>query len=115
MNNFTEKLKIVKKKFGSADVDTKKQIRDWGDRMARLQIQKGWLMHPNTEELVTLAREQIEFINNELSTNKRLDTEERLALFAAKDVHAMYLALGMANPDSEIESIERQLDENITP
>lgn len=107
---FDDKIVALKQMHARSHPDAKRQISEWEDRMSQLQIQTQWLKHPNTTALRTLAEEQLQAISARLSEEETMPDEERKALFKAKNVHIVYLAVLTGDPEAEIETIEGEVD-----
>lgn len=109
MATFFDKVTSLKKQFMySGDTDALVQVAQWEDKFARLQVQKEWVIHPNTIELKNLVAEQIKNIVSTLANKEDLTQEDRLRLFAEKKCHLLYLALLSDDPSSEMEMLEQK-------
>lgn len=102
-----EKIAFLRKKH--KDPAALAQINDWESRLGRIQFDKDWLNHPNTNQLKEISIEEIERIDQILSNTRGLPEIERESLFAAKEAHMRYLDTLTGNLE-EAKTIERQVD-----
>jgi len=107
---FSEKVISLKNLLKNSP-EHEQQLKHYEDRMAELQIQKEWLSHPNTKALADICRDAIRTINVVLSTKEDLSDVERKSLFREKSAHQAYLALLTDDPEGEIESVEKSVNE----
>lgn len=110
---FDQKISIIKKRLNTTAPDALTQIAGWQDRMKNLQVTADWIAHPNTKALAALALEQIKGITATLGNNPHLTDAERNLLFAEKQAHFTYLAMLTADPASEIDTIEKQVSDEL--
>lgn len=104
-----QKLKSIYKDSNEA----LEQIKSWEDKMLSLKVQRGWLEMENTQELKELAKDQIKRISQVLSSKEDITEIERRGLFAEKKAHTLYLSLLSDDPEEEIKSITRQVNEEL--
>ena len=110
---FEDKVIALKKMHIKSHPDALRQIKGWENSMAKLEVQRDWIAHPNTQELRDVATEQLNAIKTELSTNRDLSEDRREALFEAQDAHMAYLAVLTVDPESEINSLESEIDNEL--
>lgn len=113
MKSFQEKLQALRSRHTKWDPEAKKQIDAWERRMAELQVDKDWLLHPTTCELAHIAKGQIENIEYELSRNAKLTEDERRTLFSEREAHLTYLAVLTTDPSDEMAVIEAAVNQEL--
>lgn len=113
--SFSDKIVAIKQKLtgSGASEDALHQVRSWEDRMSKLKVQQDWLQHPCTKELARIALEQVKGITSTLGNNENIPEMERGILFAEKKAHFTYLAVLTENPESEIDSLEKRVNEEL--
>lgn len=111
MSHYTEKLRIIQKKFGSVDPEANLLVRQWRDRMGYLQVSEAWLAVPNTQQMRELAETIIAAINEKLANDEKLTDLERAGYFGEKRAHLAYLALLTIDPKKEMEALESEIED----
>lgn len=110
---FEEKVQYLKGLYANADPSALAQIQSWEERMSALTVQKDWLAHPSTEALRHVAEERLRGIRAVLAETEELPEAERKALFAERRAHLAYLAILTDDPGLELQSIERQINDEL--
>lgn len=110
MNEFTDKIKRLKKLHAHSAEDAKQQIEQWETQMSRLKITQEWLNHPETKSLRNLTVSQLNAVVSRLANDAEMDDTTRAALFQVKSALLVYLAVLTNNPEEDMKEVESSVD-----
>lgn len=105
-----EKIMLLKRQYAVAHPDARRRIAEWEQQLYSLELQSAWLRHPTTQMLRSIAEDQIEAINSRLSGESDMDEFERHALFKAKEMHLVYLAILSEDVTAAMQSLNQQVE-----
>ena len=106
----SEKLHALKIAHKKSHPSAKQILSDWEDQMINLRFKDDWLNHDCTKELLGIVVEQIKILNRSLMENESLSEFDRKVLFAARDIHQIYIAALTEDVYSQIAELENQIN-----
>lgn len=110
---YEDKLSVLKKMHSNWHPEAKEQLEKWGDELSRLKLEDDWLKHPSANDLRFTLSEQLQRIDSVLSNDQSLTEIDRKVHFKSKEFILQLLAVVTRDPESEMKSIQEQIDENL--
>jgi len=102
-------------KIKTSDYEEKDRIliNNWKKRAFEIMSQQNFIQHPITKDLAEFTKSNIAVIESRLVNEENMSEMERKLLFREKEIYKTYLTLFTRDESDELETIDRQVREEI--